>query len=132
MAALIPFCVLLLLILVLFFPQSAQDLLMSRVPAGRRPNPDRFGMRVVPTVGSFVFGFGLFQGWDRNLGRILPCLFDSHEIGQVIFPGVLLAAIGLLACLFSSIVKSRTAAIIGKLSGAILLLVSADLLPRVG
>jgi len=44
MAALIPSFVLLLLILVLLFPQYAQDLLMSRVTPGAGPNPDRLGM----------------------------------------------------------------------------------------
>ena len=132
MAALIPSCVHLLLILVLLFPQFAQDLLMSRVPAGMRPQPDRFGMRPVPSAGIFVFGFALFRGRDRYLGQIAPHLFNPHEIELGIFAGVYLAAVGVSACLFSSTLKSGAVALIGKLPGAILLLVSADVLRRVG
>jgi hypothetical protein len=88
MIALIPTLVVFLLTLILLFPEAFQDLMMAQIPTQMRPDPNRCGMRMVPAVAIFVFGFAVFQGWDHLLKvqtpqfLILPHIYLGRAAGD--------------------------------------------------
>ncbi len=148
MIALIPTLVVLLLILILLFPEAFQDLMMERIPRGARPDSNRIGMRVVPAVGVFVFGFALFQGWDHLSGRNTPRLNVPFQIHLGIGSNLLFLALGFFGCVWPAMFMERFVPnlrgktgvpesrylrkflVVGKLCGILLLLSAANLLRR--
>jgi hypothetical protein len=108
MLALIASLIFLLLVLILIFPGSAQDLMMARVPIEARPDPDRFGMRLVPTAAIFVFGFALFRGWEEFLHKPSARFVDPLHIRIAEVGAVTLLIVGVFGCiLFPQIANKR-------------------------
>ena len=150
MYALIPTLVVALMILVLLAPEAAQDLLRSRIPEHVRGDPHRFGMRLVPSVAIFVFGFAMFQGWDRLLQRVPSHLSDPLQSKLAFAGGAFLLALGLCGCLWpvqlmeravpslrGKIAKldpnsARKVTLVGKVFGAMFLLGSVYIMRRGG
>lgn len=101
MFALISSLVVFLMILFLIFPEAAQDLLMARVPVEVRPNPNRYGMRLVPAVAIFVFGFAMFRGWDQLLHRPTSHLASPLQIRLSELAAIVFIIAGLSGCILS-------------------------------
>lgn len=148
MAAIIPTLVVALMILVLLVPERVQDIQLWTIPKQVRPDPNRFGMRLVPTVGIFVFAFPLFYGWQRILNSRSSYVFDPFESRTALIGCAFLLAIGIWGCLWplalmdrfvpqlnektgrlSSENKSKVM-FIGKVFGVIFLLASVNILQR--
>jgi hypothetical protein len=131
MAILIPSLVLLLMVLVLLAPETTLELLMPRVPREARPDPDRIGMRLVPSAGIFVFGFALFQGWDTYLKRVPLHLSEGLQAKLTLGAGLFFLLLGLFACLWPARFMERT---VEQLRGKVGALDSSSLakLTRVG
>jgi hypothetical protein len=100
MIALIPTLLVALMIIVLIAPRATQDILGWRVPISARGDPERLGMRLVPSMGILVFGFAMFRGWDRLLNGPVPHLSDPIQAKLAIVGGAFLLALGLLGCLW--------------------------------
>lgn len=118
MFALVATLVMFLLILILLFPGSAQELLMARTPAELRPDPDRVGMRLVPTAAIFIFGFAMFQGWDRLLRRASVHWTDPRGIRVAEGIAAVLVLVGLAGCIFSAQFVDRVNPRAGDTSGS--------------
>jgi hypothetical protein len=143
MFALIATLVMFLLVLILLFPGSAQDLMLARTPVEIRPDPDRLGLKLVPTVAIFVFGFAMFQGWDRFLHASTGSFRDPHQVRMTEAIAVIILLAGVSGCTSSrrilnklapglrdSSTKSQTLAIAIQLFGVICLLVAVQLFRR--
>ncbi len=148
MTALIPSLIVVLMVLVLLAPETTQELMLSRIPREARPDPHRMGMSLVPSLGIFVFGFALFQGWDRYLKLATSHLFDPLQARLAIGAGLFFLALGICGCIWPMLfmerfvpqLRNRTAnleprsaakaILVGKGFGVILLLASAYILRR--
>ena len=107
MFALITSLVVFLMILFLIFPESAQGLMMARVPVDMRPDPNRYGMRLAPTVAIFVFGFAMLRGWDQLLHRPAGPLTSPLQIRASEFSAVFFLVAGLSGCVLSPQIMKR-------------------------
>jgi len=117
MYALVATLVMVLLVLILLFPESAQELLMARTPLELRPDLNRVEMRIVATVAIFVFSFAMFQGWDRLLHRGTPHWIDPVGIRFAEASAAVFLILGLAGCIFSSQVVERVGPRFGDTSG---------------
>jgi hypothetical protein len=100
MYVVIPTLVVFLLALILLFPESVQNVMMSRIASPARPRPSRLGMRMVPTVGLFVFGFAMLQAWDRALHRSAFHVHDPLQLRFLQFGAAAFLAVGIFGCLW--------------------------------
>lgn len=95
--------------LILLFPESFQNLMMARVDAKWRPDPNRLEMRVVPTVATFAFGFAMFSGWDQILNRPAQHISDPFQAKIAIGGCAILLAFALWGCLWPTSFMERFA-----------------------
>ena len=75
---------------------------MARTPMELRPDPDRVGMKLVPSVAIFVFGFAMLQGWDRLLRRASVHWTDPRAVRIAEGIAAVLVVVGLAGCIFSA------------------------------
>jgi hypothetical protein len=107
-------------------------------------------MRLVPSVAIFVFGFAMFQGWDRLLHRAPSHLSDPLQSKLAFVGGAFFLALGLFGCLWPVQLmeravpalrgriatldpnSARKVMLIGKVFGAMFLLGSVYIMRRGG
>ena len=148
MAALIPTLVVTWMILVLLAPEAVENIQLRRIPKEAREDPNRFGMRLVPTVGIFIFGFPMFYGWDRILNSPTRHILDPFEARMALAGCAFLVAVGLCGCLWPVLLMERSVpalkgrftalqpkdakkvTLVGKVFGVIFLLASVNILRR--
>jgi len=141
----IPTLVVLILVVILLFPEPVQKVMMFRVTPAARPDPNNIGMRMVPTAGLFVFGFAMLQAWDRALNRSKAHVHDPLQLRLLPLGAIAFLGFGIFECIwpmrfmewFVPALRGKTAnldapdsrkvALIGKCFGVISLLVSVFL-----
>jgi len=148
--ALIPTIVVAGMIYMLLYPASVQNVMMWRIPPESRPDPNRSGMRLVPSIVIFVFGIAMFRMWDQALhGLLMPSLTRSISFGFFLIPAAFFLVLGLWGANWPISFMERMApalrgktqsldgagiekvSIVGKCFAVICLLVAAYVLHRV-